>query len=150
MDTSKQYIKMCNCPEIQGMWNPKQCDFYWYWMDCDPKTGIGAITFIDYDEDPDEFKDCTEIWLPRQDQLQRMLQNGTYCDQPKGKYCHSCFSAFYFSQTLAYFRVANRQVTAEQLWLAFVMHELHGNLHSPTSTESRSGSVTQKKKQWNY
>ena len=52
MDTSKEYIKMCDCPEIQD-----------------------AIRFF-YDTDEDtNFWDgpLCKVWLPRQDQLWAML-----------------------------------------------------------------------------
>jgi len=56
MDTSKEYCKMCNCPEIQDQKSMiySDCEFYDGYL---------------YGED----KDIVHLWLPRQDQLQDML-----------------------------------------------------------------------------
>jgi len=61
MDTSKEYIQMCEkAVEVQELWNPKQKDY----------RAMGNERF--------------EVWLPRQDQLQGMvndnfwLQLGTF------------------------------------------------------------------------
>jgi len=29
MDTSAEYVKMCDCPEIQGQWKPSVGDYVW-------------------------------------------------------------------------------------------------------------------------
>jgi hypothetical protein len=103
MDISQEYIKMCNCPEIQKNYNiPKAGDFI-----CVGEIGIEIVldyaylTKEDFSEDKtinhdgDELKVYVDtdmilgfikdefIWLPRQDQLQEMINpkdssNATY------------------------------------------------------------------------
>lgn len=113
MDTSKAYIKMCDCPEIQGQWMipPYDHDFCYNTKDRYFTYGrnISADTVDDY------------IWLPRQDQIQEMMQfkdlNVLMCD----------LWAFH-SENLGY--VLDNFTSMEQLWLAFYMHEKHGKLWS--------------------
>ncbi len=54
MDTSEQYIKMCDCPEIQG-----------------DKV---AIRDKDYFISVETKEGAYLVWLPRQDQIQEMLK----------------------------------------------------------------------------
>lgn len=103
MDTSKEYIKMCDCEEIQD--------------------GKGRnVSFQNIDREGDwwiqvdiQSTDGHNVWLPRQDQLQEMLNykepivfnlvsnlNIWIMDNPK----KVCFSM-------------------EQLWLEFVMETKH-------------------------
>ena len=90
MDKNETYIKMCNCPEIQNKWKPKVGD----------KTDKGIIISIAYNESSPSNSDCyfdnskgiakigvyvkynknwqwlskeEAIWLPTQEQLQKML-----------------------------------------------------------------------------
>ena len=88
MDTSKEYIKMCEkAKEIQEAWKPQESDVIFsvaekgikyvssnphYWTNCDlikdyqiiknPK-GIKTVANVWYEV----------VWLPRQDQLQEMV-----------------------------------------------------------------------------
>ena len=64
MDTSKEYIKMCNCEEIQKQRESLEGDFY------SPQSDgrICVVGILKYAEDI-----INSIWLPRQDQLQEMI-----------------------------------------------------------------------------
>ncbi len=54
MDISKQYIEMCDCPEIQNGRQHEPLDFWQYSPDS---------KYVDH---------WSQVWLPRQDQLQEM------------------------------------------------------------------------------
>jgi len=62
MDTTPKYIKMCSCPEIQGLWKPRWGDFVY-----DNDGAVFPIATVRIDKD-----ECT--WLPRQDQLQAIVE----------------------------------------------------------------------------
>jgi hypothetical protein len=116
MDTSKEYIKMCDYFEIQDCRIMRdRFDFVVRRLsNCD-----------DYIRNISDFNSVDTIWLPRQDQLQEMLDHTL-------RATHKLFSRFvlddYFKPTLresekgspfAYFS------SMEQLWLAFVMEECY-------------------------
>ncbi len=115
MDKSEEYVKQCDCPEIQDGWGKfaiKWGDFYWNDGMVLPVMKILAIL---------EMKISTEkiIWLPRQDQLQEMLPN-----EPAWDYRFSAFSNWLdIEPGLSIF---NSVDSMEQLWLGYVMAELHG------------------------
>lgn len=88
MDTSKEYIKMCDCPEIQDLWQPKEGDHKdLVWSNWDSMTmkhkGKGKVWVANLNTWAEVRKsDAGEgwfkkfcIWLPRQDQLQEMIGN---------------------------------------------------------------------------
>jgi len=116
MDTSETYIKMCDCPEIQLTAEATYCSVRdnghtWSWSN---NVRCGAEGRF-WHEKPDGKR----IWLPRQDQLQEMVQ-GRYEKHP-----YILFNEFnYFSKGT--FKLGYILESPEQLWLAFVMHELHG------------------------
>ena len=93
MDTSEQYIKMCDCPEIQDNRKQHMED----WGDFCHPTRKGEF-----------------IWLPRQDQLQRMVQEPMDLDFTEAEFLFHEFA-----------KKPCRLASMEQHWLAFVMHELH-------------------------
>ena len=130
MDTSKKYIKMCDCIEVQSC-----------------KSGLDRNDFfrINYDNIPDltnfvffvtgHIGDLSvgkeAIWLPRQDQIQEMLVQiplGVSVDNDWQKVCigfvrYVTTSAYYF------FHVEKGLYgSMEQLWLAYYMHEKHGKV----------------------
>ena len=95
MDTSETYIKMCDCPEIQGLWNKSDHD-----------------SVISYGEDRtlDDWR-----WLPRQDELQDIVSSvnpPTTIDT----FMYCSFHQWSYSEVDMY-------DSWEQLWLAFVMRE---------------------------
>jgi hypothetical protein len=111
MDISKIYIKMCDCSEIQGFarnnifnkgqewWvNKKNRDV---WIDHDGNFSIRA-----------------EIWLPRQDQIQEMMEY-------KFNLFGLIYSLYEFGESIRNPAEPYPFKTLEQLWFAFYMHEKH-------------------------
>ncbi len=104
MDTSEQYIKMCDCEEIQSgrnayPYNREEDDFYRYYPNA-------------------RFADSkSTIFLPRQDQLQEMVKDRYYGQSP-----WSLLSVF-FHWSLEVYTHDFGETSMEQLWLAFVMKE---------------------------
>lgn len=94
MDTSDEYIKMCDCSEIQKQ---KGDDGHSYF-----KFVLGK---------GDDWRNDRNVWLPRQDQIQKMI--GSY-------------PLLYFLQMLYLkFKPGFEAKSFEQLWLAFYMLEKH-------------------------
>ncbi len=118
MDKSETYIKMADCPEIQGGWNPQPCDFH-YHFSCNEEDDHADA--IDYDEldGEDNYNHVKErsIWLPTQSQLQKML----------GDFRKTLGILVYLEQSgLSAFKPSGADYhieSWEQLWLAFVMKE---------------------------
>jgi len=107
VDTSKQYVKMCDCPEIQGesVTPPYPNDYY-------ARRKHGAIRY-GYQLLTSDIIDNDYTWLPRQDQIQEMMGD--------------------FDKMLPMLpqlerldKACGEQFTSmEQLWLAFYMLEKH-------------------------
>ena len=96
MDTSEIYIKMCACPEIQD---------YPHQTEPEDFLGNGSTGMFG-----------VSIWLPRQDQLQAMVID------------IGCGNSFQLIHGMnSFLREYPQPIgsTMEQLWLAFVMHELY-------------------------
>jgi len=119
MDTSKEYIAMCDCPEILKA-SRRHRDSMSFWRDANYPEFIGSPK---------------AVWLPRQDQLQKMV------DWKKWKRKHQTIQ-FGANGLYDKFRPSmlvlppegeqglvwcsdNSMTSMEQLWLAFVMWELH-------------------------
>lgn len=104
---------MCDCEEIQKLWKPKEGDFVSHKERYDP----GVLLIID-----ELVKKL--IFLPRQDQLQKMVDFKLY-------QLNFAFSEWYYDIDETGdcdFHVKHEHChfeTMEQLWLAFVMFELH-------------------------
>ena len=115
MDLSKEYIKMCDCSEIQGH-KIEEGDYGFY---------NNEASLITYQADYDQLAMCHQllsgsdkvIWLPRQDQLQEMLEEGF----------DIIFGDFYrfASAEEEEHDEALKYKSYEQLWLVFVMWEKH-------------------------
>ncbi len=125
MDTTETYIKMADCPEIQGL-RPlasylKYEDgdiLFAHWPDGTSypvekrERRIGMYTVLG--NDPDKYS--KSIWLPRQDQLQEMVDGG---------FTHQVlehFEGWYHSGINQYL------ASMHQLWLAFVMKEKYNKV----------------------
>ncbi len=148
MDTSETYIKMCDCPEIQDLWEPAIGDYMLrkytvfgepldsqVWPDKDQQEEISILHYhssmeqywnaVTPDGDtqivsfPDSGKmvKVTSIWLPCQNQLQELLP---YADRLQS--LTLAIHTFSESQYGSGFTIGG---SMEQLWLAFVMKELH-------------------------
>lgn len=146
MDTSKEYIKVCEKAEkMQIEWKPSIGDYVWrkytiFGEEIDQKIWpdkIHEIIILHYKSGIDGyFHACTTdgkerifkhpwqieketcIWLPRQDQLQDMMKEGI-------ENTWGLFSRFY-----KWFSTKFSCITwsFEQLWLAFVIKEKYNKV----------------------
>ena len=106
MDTSKEYIEMCSgAVEVQDKLPRNEDENGKKWVD-------GSTYTIKYDIETKRL-----IWLPRQDQLQDMLVK-----KYGGIFSVICRFCDWFQHE----DYSGETITGEQLWLKFVMHELHG------------------------
>jgi hypothetical protein len=134
MDATNRYVMMCQKAEdIQSLWKPKQCDFIINLTDleegisfCRPAESIVQVVNMYYSEQDGEqySRECEDLkeqalWLPRQDQLQRIIE-------PENARVYSFMSEVMGSQYYDYSK--NTMVIApelfysmEQLWLGYVM-----------------------------
>jgi len=131
MDTSEQYIKMCEmAEEIQEEWEPKPFDNFcyrhrredapWWWSELD--------RFGEFNK-----KRGSHIFLPRQNQLQEMVGKEKEIFQIWDLIREFNFwmnqSDFCVETIIINKKVIKRakyDLTMEQLWLAFVMSQKHG------------------------
>jgi len=125
MDFSEEYIKMCDCEEIQGLRKDKEGDFV--------VTNLGKIDVISgyfkyfedehlYDDEAKEYQ--TKVWLPCQEDLQEMIHDYRY-KQRKFSGSHGLLGDFaYWVEEKSNIPCASMG----QLWLAFVMHEKHNKV----------------------
>ena len=138
MDTSKEYIKMCDCPEIQEQWKPIEGDSFSFLSE--PKLikdyEIWALEkrelsdieewnkiiktmgnhFVDHFV---EARDCF-VWLPHQDQIQEMM--GKDYKNTLDMLC-DFYAVITVDQPTGFQQMF--EVSMEQLWLVFYMHEKH-------------------------
>ncbi len=135
MDTSKTYIKMCDCEEIQGLKFYRVAKYkqdlytkgdWFYWNDpkAHPTSGVEQSFDDGWSKEFWEFPSGS-IWLPTQDQLQEMAKsyhrehesNPFECDD------FELVELFY-----NYWWIDNDDLNVptsmEQLWLAFRMKEV--------------------------
>ena len=107
MDTSKEYIKMCDCPEIQEQ----------------EPNGKDAVNSFFHRKEMIYIESKT-IWLPRQDQIQEMF----------GWHIIKLFSFFFdfaHESMVEQIGIGNEPKenplfkSMEQLWFAFYMLEKH-------------------------
>ena len=132
MDTSEQYIKMCDCPEIQDIFaaRPKACygkwipgDFFYRW---DAKES-GVYEKVADDEGyyyNDKLDNAT--WLPRLDQLQEMLHYEEHSSYPVSHMLKH-LDEFYVGDGW-YWEDDAGGISWEQLWLAFLLKEKFGKV----------------------
>ena len=118
MDTSLEYLKMCDNPDIQGL-KPELNPY-----DKNEWKFVGQVEF--YKDNYAGYKG-RYVWLPRQDQLQEMFEanNDTFSniilDKLADLMTWLCRSEYWdggFDNSYA-----EHFVSMEQLWLAFVMKE---------------------------
>ena len=103
MDQSIEYVKMCNCPEIQKAEHLESHNFYYH----------GFLAEI-----------MRDVWLPRIDQLQEMIKTPELEDP----FCMCVAFYKWWSEAKANWDndPDNGYSTMEQLWLGYVMQQLHG------------------------
>jgi hypothetical protein len=128
MDTSKTYIKMCDCKEIQGQ---REVCF----------LGRGGMGKIEHGLQGDFYygKPTTEIvppfvvpmplaiWLPRQDQLQEMVE-GEWDFNLILALCNSYLDSGRWDDNYEVTAYCKQFTSMEQLWLAFVLKERHSKI----------------------
>ena len=108
MDTSEQYIKMADCEEIQ---EGKSQPFHMMHQNIEHIIDDGEFWFFTSDGWTTE-----KVWLPRQDQLQEMVE--------VDEYPYTLVEKFW-----SWFDMHNKSgekidyESMEQLWLAFVLKE---------------------------
>jgi len=117
MDTSKQYIKMCDCGEIQERWKEREGDIVY-------DKNASRIYMLHHVNDRHKYGDY--VWLPGQDQLQGMMNAEKYAKETATWRPAALVRSFYLwmKDNCRLIYVSNFD-SMEQLWLAFVMSELH-------------------------
>ena len=127
MDTSKEYIKMCGkATDVQEL-RPVSIDWelgdYYSFEDGD--FGVTGV--------PNGYDDYFikhhqgEIWLPRQDQLQEMVECWTTNPVEKIlRFAQGVYTYPQLEETEENQRYYFKFSSMEQLWLAFVMKEKYG------------------------
>jgi hypothetical protein len=145
VDTTPKYIKQCErAEEIQNCWKAEEGDFVAIWgyswlnnprIECCSYDKFEACgKGLHGDREIGSYK---VVWLPTQTQLQKMVEwNFTEQGFSSGwgfAYTHidDMFHAFWEwreneIKTQGRGRLPDESITAEQLWLAFVMHEKYG------------------------
>lgn len=124
MDTSETYIKMCEkAEEVQKEWLIHSGDFFfdkqskYEWTNPVGVVGDEIIIEVTKRLKAKEFKQ-NNIWLPRQDQLQEMVE-----EEPLA--CIDGIKNFWVEINFPNF-------SWEQLWFAFVMKEKFNKVWSGT------------------
>ena len=127
MDTSKEYIKMCDCPEIQDKWD--KADMKWgdfYYNDGLVLPVMNILSILDLR------KEEKVVWLPRQDQLQCMVWIPAMSNYRNNQDLARAFSFWLdgnddisHPRYIEWGDYTDSFASMEQLWLAFVMWELH-------------------------
>ena len=102
MDASKEYIKMCSCLEIQLQEFAHMPNFHFAY-------NFNGIWHIHHDVLGGE--DDKKVWLPRQDQIQEMM--------------NSYPMLFFLRMLYLKFKPGFEPSSWEQLWLAFYMYDKH-------------------------
>lgn len=134
MDTSPEYIKMCNCPEIQNGRHPSVGSLFW-----EPKMAVFGLLVMSHEKQQYGWEkpwhepllmslkdyrlltlDHHAIWLPTQSQLQEMVGQWTIVELFGlfGQWHRSNWRKMEYRP-----HFPNAFITGEQLWLAFVMKE---------------------------
>ena len=134
MDTSEIYIKMCDCEEVQSRWKVEVGD--WFFCTCKDlgtfypmgfkPNGFGLQVLCEGDADLHNEKlinSPTDVWLPRQDQIQEMILPLGYRIQAQLLYELTNFSRQSRDMNGEYL-----YPSFEQLWLAFYMYEKHSKV----------------------
>jgi len=123
MDTSEEYIKMCDCEEIQKVFSKYKYTRKFIKYNKKPKEWIFIDNYGRWLIDRPE----KTIYLPTQDQIQEMLGE----DWLKAYFA---FDDFLFDEMMEENGIGSvpkknpKFTSMEQLWLAFFMHEKHGKI----------------------
>ena len=116
MDTSPQYIRMCDCEEIQGRKPQGMINSVKHWWKGIYQYEIDSCGEVRY------WDKGLKVWLPRQDQLQAMAE------QEMGQQGTPFFWLTVlrdFAEQVVELPGHYRPASMEQLWLSAVMSWLH-------------------------
>jgi hypothetical protein len=121
MDTSETYVKMCmKAEEIQANHEFEKFDLYFRGRPHDWQ-------FILVCQGPLRPTKVKLLWMPRQDQLQAMVKDKLEANNVGDLHQYLNIFVEWFTSRVGDYRI--REVaTYEQLWLAFVIHELYGKV----------------------
>jgi len=110
MDTSETYVRMANHPKIQEQWDKTDNEFSISYKD--------KNIWISHEGN---FTYKAEIWLPRQDQIQKMIgkTESAFCIYRSG----NRWGGEIYRDREQVFTI--EMDSPEQLWLAFYMDECH-------------------------
>jgi len=127
MDTSEEYIKMCDCPKIQeGQGYPINSSK-------DEICYLGNSVYADVDTCSTTWR---TVWLPRQDQIQEMCREH-FAQEMGSKRPHDEWFpkgdiglGYVFNGFIKFASDYMREIynSFEQLWLAFYMFEKHDKI----------------------
>ena len=129
MDTSETYIKMCDCPEIQGEWTYKKLGDWVVERDGQRFLMVGHkdMGYGSYFE-ANRVKGAYR-WLPRQNQIQEMMDwKDEYTfwkwdtDTFDGEVAGSYYGQILDDEDLV---LGVSRLSMEQVWLVFYMYEKH-------------------------
>ena len=134
MDRTETYIKQCDCEEIQEH-KEKPLD----WSGIQEHYYKGAYSYgLLTDGSYTYWTGSHFIWLPRQDQLQEMVfevnfeyENLAHLAWSFDKFCNGAHpNPFRDNKPFGgdNMLILRSLTSMEQLWLAFVMNELHGKV----------------------
>lgn len=160
MDISETYIKMCDCEEIQRLWQKATVDMLpsYCWdkeiervciMIWTPDTLFEKITdggevtnsihvSIEWDKPLHHWTAHTDwksetIWLPHQDQLQEMIEDRGLSPMQLASLFGETQYEILFNNRIRSVTFPTHKASMEQLWLAFVMKEKHNKVWDGSS-----------------
>jgi len=120
MDTSKEYIKMCDCEEVQRHRNSTD-NCKWFKMgDWRVKYHRDKEIILVFGDRLESWRKLPTTWLPRQDQIQEMMGMVS----PESWYRSNTGWPAWDENFHGYADVFVD--TGEKLWLCFFMQEKHG------------------------
>jgi len=134
MDTSEQYIKMCDCPEIQEQYKRAEVDWGLWRLNTRRSRGCeepDTVMCIGYGGDSgvegtvvtrgdNAASWSLAAWLPTQNQLQEMVATKPNGDARRPYAIYRLFHLWITNRACVVY-----DWSLEQMWLACVMHELH-------------------------
>ena len=124
MDTSKQYILMCEkAKEIQKLVD-KQVNFSDYIDEFIFGSNLNYFAFKNLRLEKGKYAENNIIWLPRQDQLQEILKD-----------THWTIYGFFEQITKFMSDSGSIDWSWEQVWLGFVMKEKYNKVWNGTDWE---------------
>ena len=122
MDCGTEYIKMCDCEEIQKQRVKSNGDF-----EVRFKNGVGTVEVYHHREITAHYKPENHLWLPRQDQLQEMVKGNKHSHLLAHEFALWCHGGEEFGRIILA-EDPHCDWSMEQLWLAFVMKKKYNKV----------------------